>query len=191
LANHFLAHYWERHRPAGDVQPKLTDACIEFLRSRPWRGNVRELQNVIEHVAVIAEPGQSIRPEDIPVYEDAVAHPPADAVSAAIMSDAYHSAKDKLVAHFEKEYLQRLVVRAGGNMSRAARLANIEPYHAVPVDGEARVPARRALGYARMIGGASPMPAETLGPDDAMSAAAGRPSGSAVPARRSRRWRAR
>jgi DNA-binding NtrC family response regulator len=126
LANHFLAHYWERHRPAGDAPPKLTDGCIEFLRSRPWRGNVRELQNVIEHVAVIAEPGQPIRPEDIPVYDDAVAHPPADGVSAAIMSDAYHSAKDKLVAHFEKEYLQRLVVRAGGNMSRAARLANID-----------------------------------------------------------------
>jgi len=126
LANHFLAHYWERHRQAGDPAPKLTDACVEFLRSRPWRGNVRELQNVIEHVAVIAEPGRPIRPEDIPVYDDAPAHATSDAVPAAIMSDAYHSAKDKLVTHFEKEYLQRLVVRAGGNMSRAARLANID-----------------------------------------------------------------
>ncbi len=25
LANHFLAHYWERHRPAGDAPPKLTE----------------------------------------------------------------------------------------------------------------------------------------------------------------------
>lgn len=126
LAHHFLAHYWERHRPAGDPSPKLTESCIEFLRSRPWRGNVRELQNVIEHVAVIAEPGQSIRPEDVPTYDDPTAHPTGDGVPPAIMSDAYHSAKEKLVAHFEKEYLQRLVVRAGGNMSRAARLANID-----------------------------------------------------------------
>jgi DNA-binding NtrC family response regulator len=126
LANHFLAHYWERHRASGDPAPKLTEACVEFLRARPWRGNVRELQNVIEHVAVIAEPGRPIRPEDIPVYDDGPGHVGADAVPAAIMSDAYHSAKEKLVAHFEKEYLQRLVVRAGGNMSRAARLANID-----------------------------------------------------------------
>ena len=35
-------------------------------------------------------------------------------------------AKDKLVAHFEREYLQRLVLRAGSNMSKAARLANID-----------------------------------------------------------------
>lgn len=126
LANHFLAHYWERHRQPGDALPKLTDACIEFLRARPWRGNVRELQNVIEHVAVIAEPGRQIRPEDVPVYDDATPHAVSETVPAAIMSDAYHAAKDKLVAHFEKEYLQRLVVRAGGNMSRAARLANID-----------------------------------------------------------------
>jgi DNA-binding NtrC family response regulator len=126
LANHFLAHYWERHRQPGDTLPKLTDACIEFLRARPWRGNVRELQNVIEHVAVIAEPGRQIRPEDVPVYDDATPHAVSETVPAAIMSDAYHAAKDKLVAHFEKEYLQRLVVRAGGNMSRAARLANID-----------------------------------------------------------------
>src|SRR5580704_14620817 len=127
LANHFLAHYWERHRPSGESVPRLTDACIEYLRSRPWRGNVRELQNVIEHVAVIAEPGRPIRPEDIPAYDEVGPIASTDGgVPSAIMSDAYHQAKEKLVAHFEKEYLQRLVVRAGGNMSRAARLANID-----------------------------------------------------------------
>src|ERR687890_1471819 len=57
LANHFLTHFWERHRQPGEPAPRLTDAAIEFLQSRPWRGNVRELQNVIEHVAVLAEPG--------------------------------------------------------------------------------------------------------------------------------------
>jgi DNA-binding NtrC family response regulator len=109
--------------------PKLTDACIEYLRSRPWRGNVRELQNVIEHVAVIAEPGRPIRPEDVPAYDEVgpmAGTESGTGVPSAIMSDAYHQAKEKLVAHFEKEYLQRLVVRAGGNMSRAARLANID-----------------------------------------------------------------
>jgi DNA-binding NtrC family response regulator len=126
LANHFLAHYWERHRQPGDTAPKLTEACVEFLRSRPWRGNVRELQNVIEHVAVIAEPGQQIRPEDVPVYDEGA--PPASegGMPSGIMNDAYHIAKDKLVAHFEKEYLTRLVARAGGNMSKAARLASID-----------------------------------------------------------------
>ena len=128
LANHFLAHYWARHRLPSDVAPRLTEDCMEFLRSRPWRGNVRELQNVIEHVAVIAEPGQPIGPDDVPIYEEASA-PTADAAGglpSGIMSEGYHTAKDRLVAHFEKEYLTRLVARAGGNMSKAARLASID-----------------------------------------------------------------
>ncbi len=126
LANFFLTHYWQRHRQPSDKLPTLTEAAVEFLRSRPWRGNVRELQNVIEHVAVIAEPGQAIGPNDIPLYEDG-ATPAAEAgIPAAIMNEAYHVAKDRLVAHFEKEYLSRLVVRAGGNMSKAARLASID-----------------------------------------------------------------
>ena len=66
LANHFLTVYWQRHRPMGDRVPRLSEASIAFLRSRPWRGNVRELQNVIEHVVVLAQPGSEIQPEEIP-----------------------------------------------------------------------------------------------------------------------------
>jgi DNA-binding NtrC family response regulator len=43
-----------------------------------------------------------------------------------LLDEAFHPAKDRLVAQFEKEYLGRLVGRAGGNMSKAARLANID-----------------------------------------------------------------
>jgi DNA-binding NtrC family response regulator len=127
LANHFLAHYWARHREDSDPAPRLTETSIEFLRSRPWRGNVRELQNVIEHVAVLAEPGSAIRPEDMPVYDETPAPGSASALlPTAIMDEAYHPAKERLIAQFETEYLSRLVSRAGGNMSKAARLANID-----------------------------------------------------------------
>src|ERR687896_1074593 len=70
LANHFLAYYWERHRQTGELAPKLTEGAVDFLRSKAWRGNVRELQNVIEHVAVLAEPNQPIEPSDIPIYDE-------------------------------------------------------------------------------------------------------------------------
>ncbi len=126
LANHFLTVYWQRHRQMGDRVPRLSEASIAFLRSRPWRGNVRELQNVIEHVAVLAEPDQIIQPNDIPVYDDSSEWPADTVVSSGVMDEAYHAAKDRVVAQFEKEYLTRLVTRAGGNMSKAARLASID-----------------------------------------------------------------
>lgn len=41
-------------------------------------------------------------------------------------SDAYHTAKEQVLATFEKTYVTRLVARASGNMSRAARLASVD-----------------------------------------------------------------
>jgi DNA-binding NtrC family response regulator len=126
LANHFLTHFWERHRGSNEPQPKLSDQAIEFLRSRPWRGNVRELQNVIEQLTVLTEPGHVIQPDDVPIYDDAAPEPQAGGLPANVLSESFHVAKEKLIAHFEKEYLSQLIARAGSNMSKAARLANID-----------------------------------------------------------------
>jgi len=128
LANHFLTHFWQRHRQMGDRMPRLSEASVAFLRARPWRGNVRELQNVVEHMAVLAEPDQTIEPNDIPLYDEQGTWPSESLPSGSngLMDEAYHSAKDRVIAQFEKDYLARLVNRAGGNMSKAARLASID-----------------------------------------------------------------
>jgi DNA-binding NtrC family response regulator len=127
LARHFLQRFWTRHRKPGTPMPILTEEAIAFLQARPWRGNVRELQNVIEHVTVVVEPGRPIRPEDIPIYEDPAPESTASAgLPATIFNEAFHTAKEQLVAHFEREYLTRLTARAAGNMSKAARLAGID-----------------------------------------------------------------
>ncbi len=127
LATHFLTHYWHRHRQAGDRAPRLSEESMAFLRGRPWKGNVRELQNVIEHVAVLAEPDHLIQPDEIPIYDDGVDWPTESAgMPSGVMDEGFHSAKDRVIAHFEREYLSRLVGRAGGNMSKAARLASID-----------------------------------------------------------------
>lgn len=125
LAEFFLKRSWERHRNSGPP-PALTADTITFLQTRPWRGNVRELQNVIEHLAVIADGSRPIAPADIPVYDEAPAASVDTGLPTAIMNEAFHVAKDNLITHFEKEYLSRLTTRAGGNMSKAARLAGID-----------------------------------------------------------------
>jgi DNA-binding NtrC family response regulator len=126
LANHFLGHFWKRHHTPRDVPPTFSSEAMEYLQSRTWRGNVRELQNVVEHLVVLTSPGSVIRADDIPMQrqEDLIGDP---TVSLGVpMHDAYHVAKDQVLASFEKEYVTRLVQRAAGNMSRAARLANVD-----------------------------------------------------------------
>ncbi len=127
LANHFLSHYWRHHRQMPDRAPRLSEEAIAFLRARAWKGNVRELQNVIEHVAVLVEPDQVIGPDHIPLYEDGEQAPmAAPRAVAAQVDEPYHVAKDRLVAEFEQDYLRRLIERAGGNMSKAARMAKVD-----------------------------------------------------------------
>lgn len=128
LAKHFVTFYWMKHRGAGVRPPVLSREALEDLIGRPWLGNVRELQNAMERLAVTAEPGQSIEPGDVPTGEEPVPAAPAGgtAVSAPLLTTAFHSAKEQLVAEFERTYLEHLVQRADHNLSRAARLAAID-----------------------------------------------------------------
>lgn len=128
LAEFFLNRSWARHRSGGAPKPELTAETIAYLQTRPWRGNVRELQNVIEHLAVIADPGRAVTPEDIPVFDDEPesGNGEVSTLPSNLMSESFHLAKDNLISHFEQEYLSKLSARAGGNMSKAARLAGID-----------------------------------------------------------------
>src|SRR5437773_1377604 len=107
---------------------KLTEAALRALCAYAWRGNVRELQNVIEHVAVVVEPGAAIQPEDLHLAGDPAA--PAGANPASLIStlleESYHVARDRVIAQFERQYLTWLVNRAAGNMSKAARVAGVD-----------------------------------------------------------------
>src|SRR5438067_1161369 len=129
LADYFLSTYWVRHRRKGAPFPRLTDAALRALCGYAWRGNVRELQNVIEHVAVVVEPGAEIRPEDLHLTGDAGAADtsanPASLIST-LLEESYHAARDRVIAQFERQYLTWLVNRASGNMSKAARIAGVD-----------------------------------------------------------------
>jgi DNA-binding NtrC family response regulator len=126
LAEQFLVRYWKRHRGARSAVPKLSRAAIRSLETRPWRGNVRELQNAIEHAVVLLDPGVEIEPQDIPMVESAAANGAPAASFEDLAGEKYHTARDLVLADFEKRYLNWLVDRAGTNMSRAAKLAGVD-----------------------------------------------------------------
>jgi DNA-binding NtrC family response regulator len=127
LAAHFLSHFWERHRRPGTLMPKLAKETLDFLREQSWCGNVRELQNVMEQVVVFVEPGHEILPADIPIAEGSEACARIrDTLDSDFLGENYHTAKEKLVAEFERVYFRGLVRRSGGNLARAARLASID-----------------------------------------------------------------
>ncbi|HEX4627771.1 MAG TPA: sigma-54 dependent transcriptional regulator [Gemmatimonadales bacterium] len=127
LATHFLAGFWKAHRGDDLPLPRLTKAAVWALQKYGWPGNVRELQNVIEHAAVLLEPGANVRPEDIPFFGDASGkEEPEAAADEAIDADGYYPARERLVSRFDRRFLTQVVLRAGGNLSKAARMARVD-----------------------------------------------------------------
>ena len=68
LAEHFL----ERANLRSARKKRLTQGAVELLQSYPFPGNVRELENMVEQAAALAE-GDDLLPEDFPVPKQAPA----------------------------------------------------------------------------------------------------------------------
>jgi DNA-binding NtrC family response regulator len=127
LADYFLTKFWRRRNVQGDA-PELTEAAMRRLCSNAWKGNVRELQNVIEHVAVLAEPGVAIGEDDLPLRNEsgAIVATGSRELFSGATDECYHPARDRVIAQFETSYLEWLMNRGGGNMSEAARIAGVD-----------------------------------------------------------------
>ena len=62
LARHFLQ---KSARELGVEAKKLSEAALRRMAGLPWRGNVRQLENVCHYLTVMA-PGQVVAPGDLP-----------------------------------------------------------------------------------------------------------------------------
>ncbi len=129
LAEHFLKEFWVMHRGATEAAPSLSDSALDALSSWPWRGNVRELRNVIEHLVVLAGPGEEVGADAVPFIADELEE--GGGFGRMSFRDSfrdadYHTARDRVLAEFEKEYLEYVVREAGGNISDAARMAGVD-----------------------------------------------------------------
>lgn len=129
LANLFLKRYWRQHRGADSKMPALAPETIRALQAYAWPGNVRELQNAIEHTVVLLEPGQTVQPTDVPLH--GAPRPRAESngglqLPSDLLQESYHAARERVIAEFERRYIEELVAAAEGNMSKAARIAGVD-----------------------------------------------------------------
>jgi DNA-binding NtrC family response regulator len=129
LAKAFLSEFWASHRNEEEDSPYFSEGAMASLRGWKWRGNVRELRNVLEHLVVLASPGSEIQPEEIPFIHEDADEPSSGqglALDRSILDSDYHTARDLVLAQFEKDYLDHIVRRANGNISDAARMAGVD-----------------------------------------------------------------
>ena len=133
LAEHLL-RLWSRDN---DLPARtLTPGACAALSSMSWRGNVRELRNVIERLAILAA-GPRIGEEDVRELASMSALPspaPSAGAPAAPGSrrpaslEAVRAAGGLVAARrdFERECIEKALDATGGNVSQAAQLLLIE-----------------------------------------------------------------
>jgi DNA-binding NtrC family response regulator len=127
LARTLLTIHWRRHHPETPV-PKLSPRAMQTLSRLPWRGNVPELQTVIEWAALSAAPEREIEPEDFPtpLADSSTGHTTVIGTpSDDLFEQPLETASARFLAGFESRYVQWVIDRAGGNIATAARLAGV------------------------------------------------------------------
>src|SRR5207302_79891 len=105
------------------VGSETTDAVVNV---RFIAATNRDAEEAVASGA-LREPGADVRPEDIPCISDNGSDPELGALAEeADASDSYYEARDRLLARFDRRFLTRVVIRAGGNLSKAARMAKVD-----------------------------------------------------------------
>lgn len=111
LAKAFIKSFAEQlARPVVEIAP----AFLEALDSRPWKGNIRELRNVIERSMIVCESG----------YLD-IADLPFDIQNAHYEHSNDSSPGSFELSAMERRHIARVLEYTKGNKTEAARLLKI------------------------------------------------------------------
>ena len=103
LAKYFIKQFSLK---TNKQEPRLTDSFLKALQHHPWKGNIRELKNVIERSVILSdnELDSGILPPDFN-FED-------DSSSFDLES-------------IEKKHIKKVLLHTSGNKTQAAKLLNI------------------------------------------------------------------
>jgi two-component system nitrogen regulation response regulator NtrX len=109
-----VSYFVRRFAEANNYPHKMiTEGALSALRSRPWRGNVRELRNVVERLLILS-PGEAIGERDVVTIlgggEDGLAE---DLMSAKTLREFREAA--------ERLFLLRRLEENDWNVTRTAQ----------------------------------------------------------------------
>ena len=110
LAKYFLEKFAAKNNP---IVKRMSDEFLEHLQQHTWKGNIRELKNILERSVILAE-GEELKLNDLPIELQSL---------QTNNSDKLTSAFD--LSSIEKLHIQRVLIHTKGNKTETARLLNI------------------------------------------------------------------
>ncbi len=115
LVQHFFAKCRIKH---AREELKLPADLICLLAKYSWPGNVRQLENAIERIVLLAR-GSEVTLQDLPDFVQHRAQPSDDILPSSLPETGVD------LGAMEKEVMLRTLLKFGGNQSRAARFLQL------------------------------------------------------------------
>jgi len=108
-----VEHLIKRHNNEMNMNYKGVDsATMRILMSLPWKGNIRELDNVLERAMILGD-GEWIKPAELPGHRNGTEE---------------FAAEDNLtraVELYEKAHIERTIAKSSGDKVHAAELLGL------------------------------------------------------------------
>jgi len=118
LSKHFIKQFALKNNLP---EKEIDDEVINILERYNWPGNIRELRNIAERLFVLS--GETISPKDLPPSLKPDLMPSTEIVTDVNMT--YKTAKELILGDFTEQYLKKLHILEGGNMSNMAKKSGL------------------------------------------------------------------
>lgn len=108
LAEYFVKQFAEKTKKKIN---SINKAYLKKLMQYPWKGNIRELKNIIERSVILAN-GDELTVDTLPI-------------DLTIISNGTNETNQLELAVIEKNHIAKVLLHTKGNKAEAARLLNI------------------------------------------------------------------
>ncbi len=136
LVRHFLRGGSFNQTADGEMRIRgVSRDALDALITYDWPGNIRELLNVVERACSLSD-SDIIQARDLPEHIGGAGIPrkrlEEEGTTRSVeplLDQSFKRAKDEWISEFEKGYLTDLMRRHLGNITRAAKDANLDRKH--------------------------------------------------------------
>lgn len=104
---------------------RFSMAAQNFLRNYSWRGNVRELKNLVQRLMILGA-GEDIELDEVKAALGSVI---GDTVTSYSVPDFFNLPLKEARDHFEKAYLEYHFERTGGSVAKLSAAVGMERTH--------------------------------------------------------------